>query len=169
MTAFDQPRAGMQKLRAQITYCDPPTRRIEGLIKGGAVVQIAVWELPIAFRWPVENEIWTINYSNGYWHLGHKLDYPEQPDVTTDVKDMDPGDTRISTGGRITLDGDVFVNGRLTASSGQIDGAGGGTGDFYYQNTAPSGASVGDRWMHSATGRLYVYIKGQNSTVWVEP
>lgn len=106
----------MDKLRAQITFCDPATRRIEGFIKGGAIVQIAVWETPNAFRWPIENEIWTIIYSNGFWHLGQKIDYDQEADVTTNLADIQPGDTRLATGGTIHLDGDVSIKGSLDAT-----------------------------------------------------
>lgn len=106
----------MNKLRAQITLCDPYTRRIEGLIKGGAIVQIAVWDTPNAFRWPIQNEIWTILYSNGYWHLGQKIDYDQEADVTTNLAEIQPGDTRLATGGTIHLDGDVSIKGNLDAT-----------------------------------------------------
>jgi len=109
----------MEKLRARITFCDPATRRLEGIIKGNAIVQIAVWELPIAFRWPQENEMWTIHYSNGFWHLGQKVDYEGEEDVTTGIESLNPGDTRVSTGGSIVLDGDVHVNGSLL-ENGQL-------------------------------------------------
>lgn len=40
---------------------------------------------------------------------------------------------------------------------------------FYFQTTPPSSPNVGDRWMHSDTGREYVFIDDTVSTQWVQP
>lgn len=159
----------MQKLRAQILYCDPETRRIEGVIKGGAVVQVVVWEIPGTFRWPQQDEIWTIHYSNGYWHLGNKIDYDSEPDVTTPIEGISPGDTRIATGGKIVLDGDVAVRGSLTATNISAGTTTTGGTNFVYQENPPIAPSVGDLWMDSDTGKLFVFVSDGNSTLWLEP
>jgi hypothetical protein len=158
----------MQKLRAQISYCDPATRRIEGLIKGGAIVQIVVWEIPATFRWPQEREVWTIHYSNGYWHLGQKIDYETEPDVTTQVEGLSPGDTRVATGGKIILDGDVQVYGTLSASNLSGD-VGGSSASFAYSSSPPPAPSIGDLWMDSDTGKLFIFVSDGNSALWLEP
>lgn len=161
----------MQKLRAQILYCDPETRRIEGVIKGGAVVQIAVWEIPNTFRWPQQEEIWTIHYSNGYWHLGNKIDYESEKDVTTPIEGINPGDTRIGTGGKIVLDGDVAIHGSLTTVADNVVSSetGAGTANFAYQSNPPVAPTVGDLWMDSDTGKLFIFVSDGNSTLWLEP
>lgn len=40
---------------------------------------------------------------------------------------------------------------------------------FYYQTSAPSGVTQGDRWMDSDTGVEYVYIYDGNTNQWVQP
>ena len=40
---------------------------------------------------------------------------------------------------------------------------------FTYNTTAPSGATLGDRWMDSDNGIEYIYINDGNSNQWVQP
>jgi hypothetical protein len=40
---------------------------------------------------------------------------------------------------------------------------------FTYDDTAPSGATQGDRWMDSDNGIEYVYVNDGNSNQWVQP
>lgn len=40
---------------------------------------------------------------------------------------------------------------------------------FTYNTDAPSGATMGDRWMDSDTGIEYVYVNDGNSNQWVQP
>ena len=40
---------------------------------------------------------------------------------------------------------------------------------FYYQSSAPSGVTQGDRWMDSDNGIEYVYINDGNNSLWVQP
>lgn len=40
---------------------------------------------------------------------------------------------------------------------------------FFYQNTAPTSPIINDRWMHSDTGREYVFIDDGTSSQWVQP
>lgn len=39
---------------------------------------------------------------------------------------------------------------------------------YYFQTTAPSSPSVGDKWIDSSTGIEYTYLSDGNSTQWVD-
>jgi hypothetical protein len=100
-----------QTQRVQIVTCDPSQRLIEGKLRDGVTVRIAVWEIPSGFRWPQQGEYWTINYRNNFWHLGQPMEVGES---TKPIEDLSPGDTKIGGGETTTiwLDGTLFnVNG----------------------------------------------------------
>lgn len=84
------------KQRVRIVTVDPPTRRIEGALKDGGGIRISLYEVPSNFRWPKEQEIWTVNRVGNEWYLGdrHELD----DDVK--IEDLNPGDVKIA-GSRI--------------------------------------------------------------------
>jgi hypothetical protein len=45
--------------------------------------------------------------------------------------------------------------------SGSVD-------DFYYSDTEPLSANVGDRWVDSSTGKMYTYIEDTDGFHWVQ-
>jgi len=116
------------KQRVKITTVDPSARRIEGVLKDGAIIQIALYEIPNQFRWPIVGEYWTVIRENNFWYLGsaHELDedFP--------VEAMEPGDTKIGatrifnkTGQRLLARGDDISITELDTtglSSEDIDG-----------------------------------------------
>lgn len=112
------------KQRVLITTVDPATRRIEGVLKDGAVIQIALYEIPAQFRWPKVNEYWTVTREANFWYLGSAH---EMEDETFPVEAMEPGDTKVA-GDRIF---DALGNRLLTGvelntfglTSAQIDAA----------------------------------------------
>lgn len=75
--------------------------------------------------------------------------------------------------GRLEVPGPLYLN----STSGYPsfvqfpDGTTQGTApnQFYYQTSAPSGVTQGDRWMDSDTGVEYVYIYDGNTNQWVQP
>jgi hypothetical protein len=81
------------KQRVKIMTVDPATRRIEAALKDGAMIQVAVWEVPPLFTWPQVDEYWTVYKENGYWMLGSKMVAIE--DETKQIEDLDPGHARI--------------------------------------------------------------------------
>lgn len=40
--------------------------------------------------------------------------------------------------------------------------------NFYYSDTEPLSANIGDRWVDSSTGKMYTYIEDVNGFHWVE-
>lgn len=70
----------MQKSRAQIITVHPPDRKIEGKLPDGGTIRIALFEVPIAFRWPIVGEVWSVYRENLYWMLGSRIN-----DDTTEV------------------------------------------------------------------------------------
>jgi hypothetical protein len=100
------------KQRVKILTVDPSSRRIEGALKDGAMIQIAVWEVPTMFRWPQINEYWTVYRENGYWMLGSKMDGID-PDVPQQIETLQPGEGKVAadvlftpSGRRVMLDRD---------------------------------------------------------------
>lgn len=95
----------LTKQRVQIVTVDPESRRIEALTKDGAIIQIAVFEIPTQFRWPVEGEFWTVYREGLYWHLGSAFEVDED----FKVEDMEPGETKIGSDKIRTKSGDRVV------------------------------------------------------------
>ena len=63
----------------------------------------------------------------------------------------------------ITQSGQTF-----TISSTASGGSGSGK-MFYYQASAPTGVTVGDRWMDSNTGIEFVYVFDGDTSQWMQP
>lgn len=65
-----------------------------------------------------------------------------------------------------------FPNGTLSVLGAEATytpaGGGGGGGAFAYSSTAPGSPTVGDRWVDSDVGILYVYVDDGTSAQWVE-
>jgi hypothetical protein len=53
------------KQRVKILTVDAASRRVEAILKDGTAIQVAVWEVPILFRWPKEEEWWTARTALG--------------------------------------------------------------------------------------------------------
>ena len=80
--------------------------------------------------------------------------------------------------GQVTLAGSVVANGTLgisgqvlkTNGSGVFWGtvSGGGGSSVTMSNTAPAGASTGDQWWDTESGRLYIYYDDGTSSQWVD-
>jgi hypothetical protein len=81
------------KQRVKILTVDAASRRVEAILKDGTAIQVAVWEVPILFRWPKEEEWWTVVKQNGYWMLDALI---EQPSDDVQVTDLDAGQARIA-------------------------------------------------------------------------
>jgi len=100
-----------RKLATRIITVDPATRRIEGTLKDGAMVQIRATEVGAVFRWPTEGEVWTIRRDDGYWILDSRIEIPE--DGLGDVSTLNPGDTKITgntlVAGSLSIEGDLVV------------------------------------------------------------
>ena len=69
----------------------------------------------------------------------------------------------------ITGGTDISVSVSGTTFTINYIGTGGGGSDFYYQNTAPVGATYGDRWLNSDSGSEYVFVYDGDSSQWIQP
>ncbi|WP_028058415.1 tail fiber protein [Candidatus Solirubrobacter pratensis] len=76
---------------ARIVTCDPATRKIEGTLKDGSVIQIIVWELPGVFVWPKLAETWGVTRTRGVWRLGNRIEDAEGHSI----QDLQPGEAKI--------------------------------------------------------------------------
>lgn len=99
-----------RKVAARILTVDPATRRIEGTLVDGAMVQIKAQEISTVFRWPLEGEVWTIRQDDGFWILDSRIENPE--DGYGDVATMKAGETKIT--GDTNIAGNLVVNGSIT-------------------------------------------------------
>ena len=124
MAVGDFMQAGYgRKMTARIITVDPATRRIEGYIKDGAMVQIAAQTVNTVFRWPLEGEIWIIRKDDGIWILDKRIENPE--DGLGDVSELNAGDTKITgntvIAGTASINGDTNVTGNLTVNNKTIE------------------------------------------------
>jgi hypothetical protein len=53
----------------KIVAVDRSTKRIEGVLKVGKVVQVSVYATDPLFRWPKVGESWMVRQDNGHWIL----------------------------------------------------------------------------------------------------
>lgn len=86
-------RPQLNKARVKIMAVNPRERQVQALLKEGAIVEVAVWDTPIAFRWPREGEIWTIYREANYWVLGNPHDDDTNEPFT--VEDLAEGEIRL--------------------------------------------------------------------------
>lgn len=92
MGVSDHYQGGMtERLIVAIVTVDPSSNRIEGVGKDAAVIQISVGPLPPLFRWPKQDEYWTIERVNGQWQLGSLVENPD----SLSVSDIQPGEVMI--------------------------------------------------------------------------
>lgn len=118
-----------QRSRIKIMTVDPSTRRVEGMMKDGSMLQIAVWDVPTAFRWPKENEIWVVQQESGIWKLSARIQDGQVSAVTTTdsgqatsaatpeaapIESLSPGTLKLD--GQIVVDdqGNTFIAVDLT-------------------------------------------------------
>ncbi len=104
--------AGRQAV--QIVTVDPRTRRIEGRLRDGAVIQVALPATSVLFRWPNEGEWWFVEYKTGGPVL---CDYVEQPDAAQPIEELMPGEARIDSS-KVVVPGDVVVTGAINPEGG---------------------------------------------------
>lgn len=101
------------KTRVSIVTVDPSTRRIEGAMKDGSMIQIAVWEAPNAFVWPEVGEMWLVHKDGGIWMLDCRQQYSAD-ESTLDITSMAPGQMVLDSneifdraGSRLTTQADL--------------------------------------------------------------
>lgn len=101
----------IEKQWVEITHVIPSKRECVGLLRDGGQVPISIFEIPPAFRWPKEGEIWTVerNRLDGTtWVLGcrvhHRLDEGE-----AEVTKMQPGEMRLDAEKVVDRQGYVLV------------------------------------------------------------
>lgn len=99
-------RPANNKQRVTIVTVDPTQRRVQGALKDGGPIEIAVWEVDSFFVWPQQGETWTVNYQNGYWMLGSRI---LELDSNTQVEALSPGQARIGADTILTPSGNSVV------------------------------------------------------------
>lgn len=120
MAVSDHMRPGIsQRGRIQIVTVDTSQRRVEGSMKDGSMLQIAIWDVSSAFRWPVEGEIWTVYKDTGIWMLGTRV---QDGVVSTDddgvrtkepepapIEGLNPGDMKLDSSRVVDNQGRAFL------------------------------------------------------------
>jgi hypothetical protein len=104
----------VEKYGCKIITVEPAQRRVEGVIKSGAVVQVAVYTVDPFFRWPKVGENWMIRRENGTWFLDSKWQNQEGESEAnpTIINNLNEGDALIDT-----PTGNVYLtSGNLLAS-----------------------------------------------------
>lgn len=104
MSVSDHLKPGLtSKSRVKIMTVDVPNRRVEGVLKDGSMIHIAVWDVDNVFRWPVENEVWIVRRDNGIWMLDHRQQQANDQ-ATQPITSLSPGEMK--------LDADVIFTAR---------------------------------------------------------
>jgi hypothetical protein len=109
-------------VRAQIVSVDPANRNVSAQLKDVGVVPVAVWDVPVAFRWPKEGEWWTLNYVQGYWHLGQIMEQTFDQDGVESpapIETLSPGEMKLNSETVKDHHGRIFV---AVDVSGLVDG-----------------------------------------------
>jgi hypothetical protein len=141
------PSVDVQQIR--IVTVDPTTARVEGVMKDGAMIQVAVWDAPLTFRWPEEGETWRIYRRGIQWFLD---DLVEDPKDVKSINDLEAGEAKIAASTVYTREGDEIVAIDVsTASEGEaivrrgdgwntefVTGGGGEDAPYIHDQNAPS-------------------------------
>lgn len=129
MPISDHYRGGQagDRLLVSILTVDPPTGRIEVISRDSVVYQIGVGPVPVLFRWPREQERWTIHRVGTTWQLGNLI---EDPESTTTIAGIEPGEAILQSEVLWTPSGERFltesdVASALTPEAWRIVGGGG--------------------------------------------
>jgi hypothetical protein len=92
----------------------PSKKEISGRLRDGGRVAISMSEIPPAFRWPKEGEIWSIERDRldfTKWGLGSRIHV--NPDAFR-PEDMKPGELRMDSNNVTDSEGRVFVTVDIT-------------------------------------------------------
>jgi hypothetical protein len=114
-----------ERVAVRIITVDPPTRRVEGALRSGGMIQIRVWDTPSLFRWPEEGEVWLVQRKGLYWELDSRVENNE--DGKGRIEDVPAGTAQVH-GSQIKMgDGrDVVVTDQTNIPQGRTltwDGA----------------------------------------------
>lgn len=89
-----------------IMTVDPLTLTVEAALKDGGSIQIPIWNVGAAFRWPIEGETWTVRKDGGYWALDSHSPETDQFQINL----MTPGDLKLDAVGQVYLaDGTIVT------------------------------------------------------------
>jgi hypothetical protein len=96
----------VSKARIRILTVNYSQRIVEGVLPDNGKIAVPIWELPLSFRWPQIDEIWTVTRQPGQpWCLGHRV---------TDPSAILPGELRLDAdeitdaqGRKVLVAGDV--------------------------------------------------------------
>lgn len=127
------------KQRAQIITVDRANRRVEVRLKDGGTFPVQVWETPAFFRWPRQDEYWTIERAGTYWTLGHPIENTEG----LGVSDLGEGQARIDTDEIYTPSGSRLVS-------------------MHTGPVAPANPQTPELWFKTTDHKLYCY----DGTAW---
>lgn len=153
-------QSGTNRYSCVITTVDPtsttslgaPAPIIEGVIKSGKTVQISLYNIPTAFRWPVVGETWMIVQYNGSWYLDGI--FPLQNSYPSSYVDYDQGDLILdSYSGRVVV---LSKNGSFILDSTEVTSFNGRTGAVTPQS--------GDYVASQITGTWTAYTPTVTST-----
>lgn len=89
-----------EKQQVRVITVDKERSRVECATRDGAMVYAAIWETPVAFRWPKAGEIWTIRKDSGIWRLDQEvrseLSELESEATSKTLNDLPEGHTRVT-------------------------------------------------------------------------
>lgn len=170
------PGGAIEKQWVRIVTVDTRSRRIDAQLKDFGIIQVALYDVPTAFRWPKEGEMWTVVRENGDWFLRNPA---QAPDATFTIEKLNAGDTFIGhVQAKIRLVGtvrgtDFLVAGDSPTGAGHTTGPEsapssgyfglGGTlelvGDFRYNEVVvSSGALKGSSGTPSGSNRFVTEV-----------
>lgn len=89
----------------------PERKEIHGIVRDGGTVAVSVFEIPSTFRWPQENEIWSIErdrLGNSQWILGSRIHHTLIEDELA-VTELNPGDMRLDAENIFNSQGDQIA------------------------------------------------------------
>lgn len=78
----------------KIIDCYPAKKQIQGHLRDGGQVVVSVFDVPASFRWPKQNELWSIYrdpQDQNHWLLGGRVHQEK------DIENLSPGDMRLDS------------------------------------------------------------------------
>lgn len=98
------PSSGTNRYSCVITTVDPnaktvtgePAPLVAGVIKSGKAIQISLYDIDTAFRWPIVGETWMVIQYNNSWYLEGL--FPFQTQAANNITNYNQGDLVLNSG-----------------------------------------------------------------------
>lgn len=118
-----------EKQTARVITVDKARRRIECALKDGGHAYVAIFEIPVAFRWPKTGEVIVIRRDSGIWRLEGLFENRNHLQDAITLQQLGEGEVRVLA--ESSTEGSGLIINRFHASRQTSVNLGDGAEDFF--------------------------------------